>query len=74
MYDSREMEAGWVVWVDGHLLHRPCKTSDNARDDVFCSELDSNTLKVRMHMNVMICLALLCICIRIRLISTELPR
>ena len=48
MYCSQELEAGWVVWVDGHLLHRPHKSPDDKAES-FCTELDSNTLKVDRH-------------------------
>ena len=45
---SRELEAGWVVWVglqESRLLHRKV-SSDEKDPDVFCTLLDCNTLKV----------------------------
>ena len=46
VYCSQEVEAGWVVWVDGHLLHRAHKSTDERETEIFCKELDPNTLKV----------------------------
>jgi E3 ubiquitin-protein ligase HECTD4 len=45
VYCRQELPAGWVVWVDGHLLHRTQKTPEEKETDIFCSELDTNTLK-----------------------------
>ena len=45
VYCSREIEPGWMVWNNGRLLHRPKETEDKD-GEMFCSELDSTTLKV----------------------------
>ena len=37
-----------MLWVNGHLLHRPHKSPDEKEKEaeIFCNELDPNTLKV----------------------------
>ena len=48
MYVSRELEPGWVVWVEsrGLLLHR-LVDSDEKEPETFCTLLNGGTLKVR---------------------------
>lgn len=43
VYASEAVSPGWVVCVDGVLLQKKV-TSEG---DVFCSQIDSDTLKVR---------------------------
>jgi hypothetical protein len=45
VYCSQEIEPGWMVWTNGRLLHRP-KLTEDKDGEIFCSELDSTTLKV----------------------------
>ena len=52
VYTSQEVGAGWVAWADGHLLHRALRTADDKETDIFCSKLDSNTLKVNVYTSI----------------------
>ena len=53
VYSSQAVEPGWVVWINGRLLHRSFKTpeeEEEADKEIFCTELDTITLKVHTHM------------------------
>ncbi len=53
VYSSQAVEPGWVVWINGRLLHRPLKTPEEEEEgdkEIFCTELDTITLKVHTHM------------------------
>lgn len=43
VYASEELEAGWVVFVDGFLLHRKLNAEGGG---AFCRLVDRDTLKV----------------------------
>ena len=62
MYVSRELEPGWVVWVEsqGLLLHRRAD-SDEKEPENFCTRLNSDTLKVRSAQHQLVYCGAVCI-------------
>lgn len=45
VYASAELGPGWVVYVDGRLIHRKLI----AEGEVFCRVIDRDTLKVSLN-------------------------
>ena len=48
VYVSREVDPGWVVWLEGRLLQRKVAADEEKEGgEEYCTVLDHNTLEVR---------------------------